>query len=130
MTSGLFEMGFIRDFAVSGMAISRAWRATQRSIGVGCSRALNPRLCRISAQPVSTATTHTNTIPRKNQRTASLYPFGADRSEHELGTELHNARRGGLHHLSEQRIVEVARDSGRTEELRVVKRVERLPAEL
>ena len=73
ITSGLLGIGFILDFASAGMAMARASWATQRSIAVGCSRALNPRPCRRRAQPVSRATAHANTIPRKNQRTASLY---------------------------------------------------------
>jgi len=96
-------MGFILDFASAGMAKARDFWATQVSIEVGFSRALNPRPDRMRAKPAAIATITVNRMPPRNQRT--IYYTS---SERKLQRELHQPRRSCFHHLTKETAIEVA----------------------
>ena len=111
------------------MASVRACRAIQRSIGVGCSRVLNPRAWCRKTKAATSAIAQAEKTPIRNHRTASILPCDAPQNVN-FSAELHQARRRGFDHLAEQTAVEIPVHRRRAKELRVIEGVERLPPEL
>src|SRR5579862_395237 len=77
--------------------------------------------------PTTSTTTQTESAPRRNQRNIITH---CTRLERKLERQLNESWSSGLHHLPEERAVDIPIDGRRPEELRVIESIESLHAEL